>query len=92
MNMKHIIILTIFTMILVSFISSASFPKDNSIIRSTVEEEIVFIDYITATWCPQCPGASETVYDLYNRVTLDPALSPEIYSIPLPSILFCSLY
>ena len=79
-------------MILVSFISSASFPKDNSIIRSTAEEEIVFIEYITTTWCPQCPVASETVYDLYNHVTLDPALSPRIYSIPLPSILFCSLY
>ncbi|MBS3748857.1 MAG: glutaredoxin [Candidatus Thermoplasmatota archaeon] len=101
MNMKHIIILTIFTIILVSFISSASFPKDKSIIRSTVEEEIVFIEYTTATWCPQCPGASETLYNLNTKdisfyyislvVDMNPAAqqrSQEYTNYAIPSVYF----
>lgn len=65
MNMKQIIILTTRTMILVSLNSSANISQDNPIMLSTAEEEIVFAEYATATWCPQCPVASETLYDSY---------------------------
>lgn len=31
------------------------------------ENPMVFAEYATATWCPQCPNASETLFDLQSE-------------------------
>lgn len=48
-----------------SVTSLTIFPSNQ--IKDVNEEQIVFAEYATTTWCPQCPQASQKLYELYNQ-------------------------
>jgi hypothetical protein len=33
------------------------------------EKQKIFVEYATTTWCPQCPIASNTLYELYSNLS-----------------------
>ncbi len=63
---KFILLLSLGFVLLFSSTSSIMTAQYSSHF-STSEEPIVFAEYITATWCPQCPIASETLNDLHQE-------------------------
>lgn len=69
MKMKHkkIIIFALFSCFLFASSVSSTMITTNSITDSIIQEDTVFIEYATATWCPECPIASETLYELQSN-------------------------
>lgn len=62
---KKIILLTFLSiMFLMSSASSSTAPTR---IDSSFNGPIVFAEYTTATWCPQCPISSESLYSLQTE-------------------------
>ncbi|MDG6217987.1 MAG: hypothetical protein QCI00_00910 [Candidatus Thermoplasmatota archaeon] len=66
MKQKNKIIIFLFSIIALSSSASSVINVQTTSFPLTVEEPIVFAEYITTTWCPQCPIASQTLYELYQ--------------------------
>ena len=67
MNAKLIIIsLLISCFFFIPSVTSITISPTNQF-QDVNEEQIVFAEYATTTWCPQCPQASQKLYELYNQ-------------------------
>ena len=50
---------------LVSIVNGLGQPIENSQKSATLNQNMLFVEYATTTWCPQCPDASNALYELY---------------------------
>jgi hypothetical protein len=62
----ELIILVFFILTPPSVISIYQYEFDQINIKNNTNNPLVFIEYATTTWCPQCPNASSLLYELYN--------------------------
>lgn len=66
MTQKNKIILILFSIVFLSSSASSVMTVQNTSYPLTVDNPVVFAEYITTTWCPQCPIASQTLNELYQ--------------------------
>ncbi|MBS3778730.1 MAG: hypothetical protein KGY50_05525 [Candidatus Thermoplasmatota archaeon] len=68
MKHKKIIIFALFSCFLfASSVSSTVNTTNSTTTHFLNQNQAVFIEYATATWCPECPIASQTLYDLQSN-------------------------